>query len=118
MLASVFDAFAFVRLWLTEAADLSCNLANGFFVDTFDRDGSRRRYIELDALRRLNNNRVRETKGQVQRVALFLSTIADTIDFELLGEAIRYTNNHVVDERTGQTMERSVVFIVGRTFYL
>lgn len=58
-----------------------------------------------------------ETKGEVEVLALLLGTITNAVDFEVLGEPFRYADDHVVDQRAAETMERSVRFIVGRTRY-
>ena len=44
----------------------------------------------------------------------FCGTIADALDLQLLGEALGDADDHVVEQRTGQTMERAVLlFVVG-----
>ena len=47
-------------------------------------------------------------------LALHLHTVADAVDVQLLLEALRDADHHVVDERTGQAVQRAVFLFVVR----
>ena len=58
-----------------------------------------------------------ETQGEVDVFALFGGTIAYALDFQGFAEAVGYAFHHVVDERTGQAVQRTVFFFVIGTFH-
>ncbi|MPN11315.1 hypothetical protein SDC9_158616 [bioreactor metagenome] len=50
-------------------------------------------------------------------IALFLRPVAHAHDFEALFKALCHAQHHVVDERTGQAMQRAVTLVIRRTLY-
>src|SRR4051812_22589910 len=69
-LALVPHALALVRLGLADLADVGGDLTDELLVDAPDRDPGRRRYLELDALRRRDVDRVGEPQRQLEVRAL------------------------------------------------
>src|SRR5262249_24639704 len=61
-LVGVTDALALVRLRLADLADVGCDLADGLLVGAPYDDARRRRYLERDALGRVDVHRVREAE--------------------------------------------------------
>src|SRR5262249_51451738 len=115
-LAQVAHALALVRLGFADLADVGGHLPDCFLVDAPHRDAGRLRYLELDAVGRLHADGMAETERELDRaVALRGGAVADADNLELLGEALRHADDHVVDERTGQAVLRPVLTLVVRT---
>ena len=70
---------------------------------------------QLDSLRRLVLDRVREAKRELQPVGPRLRLVADADELELLLEALGHALDHVGDERARQAVQRLVVRFVRRT---
>src|SRR5215471_15681745 len=116
-LAQVAHALALVGLGLADLANVGGDLANRLLVDAAHGDPGRRRYLELDALRRLDAHRMTETQCELDRVALCRGAVADADDLELLREALRHADHHVADERTSETVLGAVLALVVGTLH-
>jgi hypothetical protein len=104
VLTFVVNALALVRLWWTLHTNLSCNLADLLLRNTLNGKVSVIRYLKANALRCNIENWVRITKGKVKILALKCYTVTNAGELELLLEALRDTNNHVVDKGTDKTL--------------
>src|SRR6266849_340910 len=124
LLTSVANTFAFVGLRLTNSTDICCHLTNQLLIDTTHANLGRLRCRicpinrESDASRRLNLNRMRITNQNDQIIASFCSTIAHTMDLQLLCIAIRHPNNHIIEEGTIETMFSLVLLTIRGTAHL
>ncbi len=58
---------------------------------------------------------MRETQVHHQVFALLLHTVANAVHLQLLLVALGYANDHVVDQGTGQAVQRAVLLLVIRT---
>ena len=67
-------------------------------------------------LRKLDENRVRVAERQLDDVALVRDTVADTDQLHLLLVAFAHADNHVVDQRTIQTVEGLLLLLADGTF--
>src|SRR5690606_21406147 len=111
-LARVADTLALVGLRLADLADVRGCLADsllrdathGELVGALDREG--------DTGRRVDEDRVRETEGELDRAALLLHAVTGADDLEALGVALRHADDVVVDERAGQAVERPRLTLV------
>ena len=52
---------------------------------------------------------------KLKALAFSLNTVTNTKDFHLDGVALRHANNHVIDQGTGQTVQRAAPAVVIRT---
>src|SRR3954469_8395933 len=114
VLALVADALALVRLRRALLADVRGDLADELLVDALDDDARRQRHLELDALRRLDRDRVRVPQRELEVAAAGLGPVADALDLKRLGVALGHAVDHVEDERAGEPVQRTVVGPVGR----
>src|SRR5690348_4894520 len=114
VLALVADALALVRLGRAHLADLGGRLADHLLVGSLDEDLRRRRHLEGDALARLDRDRVGVADVELEVGALERGAVADTLDLQLLLEALRDALDHVRDERPRQTVQRAVLAALGR----
>src|SRR4051794_35759825 len=112
-LALVPNALALVRLGLADLADVGGDLADLLLVVAPDRDPRRRGDLELDALRCLDVDRVREPQRELQVRALQRRTVADADDLEALLVALGHALDHVRDERAGEPVQAAVEPVVG-----
>ena len=63
-------------------------------------------HVELDALGRLDVDRMAEAERELEGVAaLGAGSVADAEDLEFLGEALGHTDDHVLDQGAGQTVQ-------------
>ena len=53
-----------------------------------------------------------EAERKADGLALFSSTVTNTLNFQALGIAFRNTDDHVVDQGTGQAVERAMGLII------
>jgi len=108
------------------AADNSCHLTNGLLVDSLNGNGDRNcllgnlkgnalglGHTELLLGRAVSGEGV--TKVQLNGLTDLRCLVSNADDLERLGVALRNTNDHVVQERTGQTVNASVFLLIGRT---
>src|SRR4051794_38643118 len=117
LLTEVAHALALVRLGLADRADVGGHLADDFLVDGPDDDSGLYWHLEGDALGCIDDHRVAEAKGQTQLVRCEgLGTVANADDLELLAEAVGDTDDHVVDQRTRQSVQRAALAQVVGTF--
>ena len=78
-----------------------------------DDDLRRRRHLELDPLARRDRDRMRVADGELEVAALELGAVADTLDLEVLLEAVRHALDHVRDERAREPVQRAILAAVG-----
>ena len=57
---------------------------------------------------------MRKSEVHNEVLTLLLSTVADTVDLKFLLVAFGNTNDHVVNECTGKSVQSTVILIVGR----
>src|ERR671924_608486 len=84
VLALVADALALVGLGRPDAPHLGCDLSHLLLVDALDEDLRRRRDLERDPGRRIEDDGMREADAELQRRPAERGTVADTLDLELL----------------------------------
>src|SRR3954471_8173513 len=114
VLALVADALALVRLRRANLADLGRGLADDLLVDAAHDDLGRHGHLELDALARLDLDRVRVADLQLEVGARHRGAVADTLDLEALLEAVGDALDHVRDQRPGQAVQRTILAALGR----
>ena len=56
-----------------------------------------------------------EAQGEAQGFALLGYTVPNALDFQVFGIPFRNTDDHIVDQGTGQAVEAAVHLVVGRT---
>src|SRR4051812_23632888 len=114
VLVRVPDALALVRLGRAHLADPRGDLADDLLGvalhDDLGRDGN----LELDALRRLDRDRVRVADLKLDVAALERGAVADALDLEALRVALGHALDHVEDQRTREAVERAVLAAVRR----
>src|SRR6266850_3872886 len=94
-LGRILDALALVGLGRAQAADLGRELPDLLAVGTGDLDLGRPRRLDLDAGRDRHLDVVAVAQLQLQHLGVGLGAVADAVDLELDGEAVRYAANHV-----------------------
>ena len=99
----VFDALTLVGFRRTISADFSGRLSDFLFVRTFDGDMGLVGALDRDAIGDLMAHFVTEAKLHDQLFALNLSTIADTVDFQIAGITFRHANDKIVDNGTSRS---------------
>src|SRR5216684_1414495 len=97
-LGRVLDALALVGLGRTQAADLGGQLADLLAVSAGDLDLGRLQRLDLDAGRNGNLDVVAETELQLQVLGIGLGAVADAVDLEVDGEAVRNAAHHIARE--------------------
>src|SRR6188508_2213201 len=114
LLACVANALPFVRLGWTDRAKLGRDLTHQLLVGPFDLDHGVVVYRDLDALGRLVFHRVGVAHDQVYTIGLCLGLVSDTLDLEVLAEALGHAFHHVLHQSAGQAVERLVpLFLAG-----
>src|SRR4051794_13986676 len=117
LLTEVAHALALVGLGLADRTDVGGHLADDFLVDTPDDDSGLDWHLEGNALGRVDDHRVAEAEGQTQLVGGDgLGAVTDADDLELPAEAIGDTDNHVVDQRARQPVQRAALAQIVGTF--
>src|SRR5581483_11411457 len=114
VLALVADALALVRLGRAHLADLGGRLAHHLLVGALHEDLRRRRHLEGDAGARFDRDGVRVAHTELEIRSFERSPVADTLDLELLLEALRHPLDHVRHECPRQAVQRSVLATLGR----
>src|SRR3546814_5853650 len=89
------------------------DLADLLLVDAADLDHRVVRRLDLDAFGHREIDIMAVTELQLQRLALRVGTIADTGDFEHLGEAFGHARDQVLHQRALHTPE-GARFKIGR----
>src|SRR3954469_7329743 len=107
VLALVPDALALVGLRRALLADVRGDLADELLGDALHDDARRLRHLELDAVRRLDRDRVRVAERELEVAALEHGAVADALDLEALLEAGRHALDHVRHERAGEAVQRT-----------
>src|SRR5438552_5827506 len=112
-LTQVAHTLALVGLGLAQPPDVGRHLADELLVDTPHGDARRCRNLEGDAFGRVDRHHMAEPQGQLDAVGtLRRSAVADADDLELLGEPLGDADNHVVHQRTGETVQGAVPSLV------
>ena len=106
-----------VGLRLSLGADLCCDLAADLLVDCLNDDGVGIRNVEGVLCCLFEEDGVRVTKLELKLLAVLGYSVSYTYDLELLCVALGYTDHHIVDECTGETVECAVILIVVGTSY-
>src|SRR5690606_22714472 len=99
LLAGIADALALVGLRRTEGTDVGSYLSHDLLVAALDQDLRLRRRLDRDALRRLEDDRMRETQRQVQITALHAGAVTNADQLQLALEALADAGDHVVEQR-------------------
>ena len=115
LLTFVSNALALVGFGRAHAAN-----AGGFFADDLLVD-SRSPTIRLlpSTANSMPSGGVIRTGWEIadvedQRLAVHRGAITDALDFQVLGEALGHADDHVVEQRPGQTVQRAVLALVVR----
>ena len=58
-----------------------------------------------------------ETQVHDQVLALLGNTVTDAVDVQLLLETVGDTDDHVVEQSTGQAVQAAVQLVIGRTLH-
>src|SRR6185437_5221557 len=101
-LALVAHALALVRVGLA------------LLADALDHEPGRRLHAEGDALRRRDRHRVAEAERELQVPAARLDAVAGADDLQGLRVALGDADDHVVDQRPGQPVQRARLPLVVR----
>ena len=109
MFVSILDALALVRLRRSLLTNFSCKLADLLLIRTRDDDLVGTLNSDGDAVNLIKRYRMGITQVHGQGLAGLGYTVANAVNLENLLEALGYTNNHVVDQGTGQTMQPAEV---------
>src|SRR6266540_5372049 len=113
VLVDVPDALALVRLGWAALAEIGRHLADELLVGAPHHDTGGLGDLERDALGRLERHRVGKPHLELElRRALGLGPVGDPDDLELAAEPLGDAHDHVVHERTGQAVERTVLALV------
>src|SRR5829696_6823474 len=116
VLVGVPNAFALVRLGRAALAHVGRHLADQLLVGPPHHDTGGLGHLERHALGRLDPNGVREPDLELEfRRALGLRPVADADDLELATEPLRHAHDHVLHQRPGQAVQRTVLALVVRT---
>src|SRR5690625_360583 len=94
---SVPNAFASVRRWLAQCADLRPRLTEQLFVSALKYDFGLARRFGLYTLRQSVVYRLRKTQRQVYSFTLDPYTITDTNQVQLFLKALANTCHHAID---------------------
>src|SRR3954447_8885348 len=114
VLALVADALALVGLRGPLLADVGGELADLLLGVALDDHARGLGHLELDALRRLDRDRVRVAELQLEVLALQRGAVADALDLEGLGEPGGDALDHVGHQRARQPVQGAVLAAVGR----
>ena len=60
---------------------------------------------------------MRKAKVHCELVVLYLYSVTNTVDFQILLEALGHAQNHVVNEGAGQAVKRLVLLLIVGSFY-
>ena len=113
-LVVVLDALALVRLGRSLTTDFGCKLADLLLVDTLDDDVVCVGDVDLDVLVLAHDDLVGVTEVHDKVLAFLAGAVADAVDLQLLFKAVGHADDHVVDQRTGQTVQGTVLLgVVG-----
>src|SRR5271170_3919282 len=101
--AGIFDPLAFVGLGWAKGADLGGDLTDPLTVGPGDGDNRRPLAGDPDILGYRKRDVVAIAKLQVQRAALNRGAIADPVDLETDGKALRHPGDHIADQCPGRS---------------
>src|SRR5262245_305599 len=113
-LALVAHTLALVRVGLAKLADIRGDLADLLLVDALDMEPGGRLDLEGDALGCLDENRMAEAEGELERGPPRLHTVTHALDLQCLLIAVGHTDHHVGDESAGQPVELAAAPLVVR----
>ena len=113
VLAAVADALALVGLGRAALADVRGDLADELLVDAAHDDFGRLRDLELDALGRLDRDRVRVAERHLQALAFQRRPVADALDLQFLLEAVGDALDHVRDQAAGEAVKGAMLASIG-----
>src|SRR5690606_39175860 len=102
-LIGITDAFAFVGLWRTEAANLRRSGAERLLVRSLQQYLGLRRRLGSYTRRQLVVDRMGEAQRQVQHFSSSFRTVADTHQLKLALKTLGDADNHVVHKSAGRT---------------
>src|SRR5215467_13779563 len=106
LLACIANTFALVRFRRIKTSDISCNLADQFFVHALDGELGIIGHRDFNVFRDWKCNRMREAEAQIEVRSLNGRPETDTFNFQLLGEPLADPLNHVVHETTRKSVQR------------
>ncbi|MBG9885092.1 hypothetical protein ABE10_00520, partial [Bacillus toyonensis] len=99
-------------LGLADLTDVGGSLTDGLLADAADGELVRALDRQGDAGGRLDQDRVREAEGELDRAALLLDTVTGADDLEALGVALADADDVVVDESAGEAVESARLTLV------
>src|SRR5699024_10025016 len=111
-LTLVVNALALVRVGTLQLPNDRCRLADLLLVDTFH--GELRGALDREghSLRSGDRHRVTETQRELQVVSLRLHPVTDAVDLHPFLVPVGDTDYEVVDQRPGETVQRTVLSLV------
>lgn len=105
VLTCVANTLALVGVGLTQTTNVCCNLTNLLLVDTRHGQLVGALHGEGDTFGGLNVDRVGVTKSELKVFTLGGHTVTGANDLELLLVALSHTNDQVLDQGAGQTVQ-------------
>src|SRR5580700_1960766 len=111
-LALVADTLSFIRLGLAQTPNIRGDLSNHLFVDALNVNLVLALDCERDALGRLERDRMREPKGQVQTLARLGGAVTDAADLEALAKALADAFDHIRDQRAREPVRAAMYFCI------
>src|SRR2546426_2707301 len=104
------DAFLFVRVRRTQAANVCRNLPDLAFVGAADHQMGLLIHADVDSLGNREDDGMRIPETEVYRIALQLGAKADAHNVQFLLEALRNAVDGVGHQRPGQSVQRALLF--------
>ena len=114
-LSRILDTLALIGFRRSLGSDVGGELADLLLVNAVDDHLVGSRNLDGDAIDLFHGHKVGVAKVHDELVAFLAGSVADAVDVELLLEAIGNTDNHIVDEAAGQTVQALVELIFRRT---
>ena len=117
MLIVILDTLALVGFRGSLLANLCGKLTYGLLVCAADDNGVCTGALNGNAFRCVHDHLVRKAKVHCELVVLYLYSVTNTVDFQILLEALGHAQNHVVNEGAGQAVKRLVRLLIVGSFY-
>src|SRR5271167_2723055 len=111
-LAGNADALLLIGIGWAERTHICSNLTDLSLIRSADDDVGLLVDGDLNALRNVEGNRVRLAESERNGLAFQFGTVTDANDVELFLETRGYACDSIGQERTSQTMKRTMIFVV------